>query len=199
MSFTSGRPEERRQITDARALRALAHPLRLALLNHLMAFGTQTASQCAEVIGSTASNCSYHLRSLARYGLVESVDPEDGRERPWRTTATGLQFGRSEEPGFAYGAESVERALIEKQIDDEAELTRRAIAQRSELPPEWRDASMLSGYALRVTPDELRELGEKLDALIRPFIGLTREDPPEGSDVVALHLNAYRHPDAGRS
>ncbi|GAA1439137.1 ArsR/SmtB family transcription factor [Leifsonia poae] len=199
MSFTSGRPEERRQITDARALRALAHPLRLALLNHLMAFGTQTASQCAEVIGSTASNCSYHLRSLARYGLVESVDPEDGRERPWRTTATGLQFGRSEEPGFAYGAESVERALIEKQIDDEAELTRRAIAQRSELPPEWRDASMLSGYALRVTPDELRELGEKLDALIRPFIGLTREDPPEGSDVVALHLNAYRHPDAGLS
>ncbi len=199
MSFTSGRPEDRRQLTDPRALRALAHPLRLALLNHLMAFGPQTASQCAEVVGSTASNCSYHLRSLARYGLVESVEPDDGRERPWRTTATGLQFGASDEPGYAYGAESAERTLIEKQIDDEAELTRRAIAQRQELPPEWRDASMLSGYALRMTPGELRELGEKLDALIRPFISLTRGDAPEGSDVVTLHLNAYRHPDAGRS
>jgi len=204
MSFTSadseaGRPEERRQVTDARALRALAHPLRLALLNHLMAFGAQTASQCAEVVGSTASNCSYHLRSLARFGLVESVDPIDGRERPWRSTATGLQFGRTDDPALALGVGSAERMLVDKQVDDEAALTRRAIAQRDRLPEEWRDASMLSGYALRLTPDELRELGEKLDALIRPYIGLTRTDAPEGSDVVALHLNAYLHPDAVRS
>jgi DNA-binding transcriptional ArsR family regulator len=198
MSFTSSRPEDRRQVTDARALRALAHPLRLALLNHLMAFGAQTASQCAEVVGSTPSNCSYHLRSLARFGLVESVDPVDGRERPWRSTATGLQFGRSDDPDLTFGVESVERMLVEKQIDDEAALTRRAVAQRDDMPGEWRGATMLSGYSLRMTPAELRDLGERLDALIRPYIGLTRDDAPEGSDVVALHLNAYRHPDAVR-
>lgn len=196
-STQQSRPENRRQITDARALRALAHPLRLALLNHLLAFGTQTASQCAEVVGSTASNCSYHLRSLARFGLVESVDPVDGRERPWRSTATGLQFGSTDDPAVALGADTVERVLVDKQIDDEATLTRRAVAGRDALPAEWRDAMTLSGYALRMTPQELRALGERLDALIRPYIGLTRADPPEGSDVVALHLNAYRHPDAG--
>ena len=199
MSFTSSRPEDRRQVTDARALRALAHPLRLALLNHLMAFGTQTASQCAEVVGSTASNCSYHLRSLARYGLVESVDPVDGRERPWRSTATGLQFGSGDDPATALGSNTVERALVETQIDDEAALTRRAVAGRDAQPEEWKDAMTLSGYALRMTPQELRDLGERLDALIRPYIGLTRDDAPEGSDVVALHLNAYRHPDARTS
>ena len=86
--------------------------------------------------------------------------------------------------------------LVEKQIDDEANLTRRAVAQRDELPAEWRDAMMLSGYALRMTPQELRALGEKLDALIRPYIGLTRADAPDGSDVVELRLNAYLHPDA---
>jgi DNA-binding transcriptional ArsR family regulator len=198
MSFTSARPEDRRQVTDVRALRALAHPLRLALLNHLMAFGAQTASQCAEVVGSTASNCSYHLRSLARFGLVESVDPVDGRERPWRSTATGLQFGHEDDPALALGIDSAERMLVEKQIDDEAALTRRAVAQRDELTEPWRDATMLSGYALRLTPQELRDLGERLDALIRPYIGLTRTDPPEGADVVALHLNAYLHPDAVR-
>ncbi|MFF1635145.1 ArsR/SmtB family transcription factor [Leifsonia sp. NPDC058248] len=198
MSFTSARRENRQQVSDARALRALAHPLRLALLNHLMAFGAQTASQCAEVVGSTPSNCSYHLRSLARYGLVESVDPVDGRERPWRSTATGLRFGRADDPNLAFGVESVERMLVEKQIDDEAALTRRAVAQRDDLPAEWRDASMLAGYALRMTPAELRDLGERLDALIRPYIGLTREDAPEDSDVVAVHLNAYLHPDAVR-
>jgi DNA-binding transcriptional ArsR family regulator len=199
MSFTSGQAEERRQVTDARALRALAHPLRLALLNHLMAFGAQTASQCAQVVGSTASNCSYHLRSLARFGLVESVDPIDGRERPWRSTATGLQFGRTDDAALALGVGTAERMLVDKQIDDEAALTRRAVAQRDRLPEEWRDAAMLSGYALRLTPGELRQLGEKLDALIRPYIGLTRTDAPEGSDVVALHLNAYLHPDAVQS
>jgi DNA-binding transcriptional ArsR family regulator len=198
MSFTSSRPEDRRQVTDARALRALAHPLRLALLNHLMAFGAQTASQCADVVGSTPSNCSYHLRSLARFGLVESVDPVDGREHPWRSTATGLQFGRSDDPNLASGVESVERMLVEKQIDDEAALTRRAAAQRDDMPGAWRDATMLSGYSLRMTPAELRDLGERLDSLIRPYIGLTRDDAPEGSDVVALHLNAYLHPDAVR-
>ncbi len=142
MSFTSdeeyGRPEVRREVTDVRALRALAHPLRLALLNHLMSFGAQTASQCAEVVGSTASNCSYHLRSLARFGLVESVDPVDGRERPWRSTATGLQFGAADgeagDQATALGIDSAERLLVEKQIDDEANLTRRAVAQRDEIP-----------------------------------------------------------------
>ncbi len=207
MSFTSkeeyGRPEVRREVTDVRALRALAHPLRLALLNHLMSFGAQTASQCAEVVGSTASNCSYHLRSLARFGLVESVDPVDGRERPWRSTATGLQFGAADgeasDRATALGIGSAERLLVEKQIDDEATLTRRAVAQRDEIPAEWRDAMMLSGFALRMTPDELKALGEKLDALIRPYIGLTRTDAPDGSDVVELRLNAYLHPDALRT
>ncbi|WP_285115994.1 helix-turn-helix domain-containing protein [Leifsonia sp. fls2-241-R2A-40a] len=207
MSFTSdaeepqtaadaARPERRTTVTDPRALRALAHPLRLALLDHLMSFGPRTASECAAVVGSTASNCSYHLRALARVGLVEAVDAEDGRERPWRSASTGLAFGRTEDPEYPIGHDTVERALADRQVDDEAALVHRAIAQRDEQPVEWREASILSGYALRITPAELRELGERLDALIRPYIGLTRGDAPDGSDVVALHLNAFRHPDA---
>src|ERR671922_2256981 len=94
MSFTSGGITERRvRLSDPRALRALAHPLRLALLDRLMSFGEQTAAQCATAVGSTASNCSYHLRALARVGLVERGESADGRERPWRSSATGLEFG----------------------------------------------------------------------------------------------------------
>lgn len=193
---TPPRPERRTTVTDPRALRALAHPLRIALLDHLMSFGPRTASECAAVVGSTPSNCSYHLRALARVGLVEAVDAADGRERPWRSASTGLDFGRSADPEFAIGSDTVERVLADRQVDDEGVLVHRAIAQRDAQPIEWRDASILSGYALRITPDELRELGDKLDALIRPYIGLTRADPPAGSDVVALHLNAFRHPDA---
>jgi len=196
MSF---RPPERRTVTDPRALRALAHPLRLALLDHLMTFGPRTASECAEIVGSTPSNCSYHLRALARFGLVEAVEAEDGRERPWRSTATGLTFGRTEDPGFRLGEDTAERLLADRQIDDEAALEHRAVAQRDDQPEEWRDASLLTGYALRLTPAELKDLAAKLDALIRPYIGLTRADAPEGADVVALHLSAFRHPDAQRA
>ena len=97
MSFISGGARERRtRITDPKALRVLAHPLRLALLDRLMSFGEQTAAQCAAAVGSTASNCSYHFRALARVGLVERGESPDGRERPWRSGSTGLEFGPSE-------------------------------------------------------------------------------------------------------
>lgn len=196
MSFTSeGRPEDRRAVTDPRALRALAHPLRLALLDHLMAFGPRTASDCAAAVGSTPSNCSYHLRALARFGLVERVEADDGRERPWQSTATGLQLGRGDDAAVPLGADTVERFFADHQVDEEAARLHRSIAQRDSVPPAWREASILSGYALRLSPAELRELGEKLDALIRPYIALTRADAPADSAVVALNLNAFRHPD----
>lgn len=194
MSFIS-RPERRATVSDPRALRALAHPLRLALLDHLMAFGPRTASECAEVVGSTASNCSYHLRALAKFGLVERVDAEDGRERPWQTTATGLAFGRTEDPAFRLGADTTERFLADHQVDEEAARAHRALAQRDDLPEEWREASTLAGYALRMSAAELSELGEQLDALIRPYIALTRTDAPADSAIVALSLSAFRHPD----
>ncbi|WP_426624898.1 ArsR/SmtB family transcription factor [Leifsonia sp. McL0607] len=220
MSFTSGgRPEDRRTVTDPRALRALAHPLRLALLDHLMSFGARTASECADAVGSTPSNCSYHLRALARFGLVERVEAEDGRERPWQSTATGLQLGRGDDPGAVelrgnaercrdpsaegacdrgsrLGVDAVERFFADHQIDEEAARLHRAIALRDSVPPVWRESSILSGYALRISPGELRELGERLDALIRPYIALTRTAAPGDSAVVALNLNAFLHPDA---
>src|SRR3954465_4894428 len=98
MSFASApRHERRRKLTDLRDLRALAHPLRLALLDHLMSFGEQTAARCAAAVGSTTSNCSYHLRGLGRAGVVERAESSDGRERPWRATSSGLTYGDESE------------------------------------------------------------------------------------------------------
>jgi len=198
MSFESAapRPENRRSVTDARALRALAHPLRLAILNHVMSFGAQTASECAEAVGSTASNCSYHLRSLARYGFVESLPSADGRERPWRSAATGFEFRAPDDSDPAEAA--VERLITEAQIDDGARLQKKALALHGETSEEWRAAASAHSYALRMTPAELHALAEKVDALIRPYIALTREDASVGSEVVYVQVDAFRHPDASR-
>ena len=84
------RTERRLEVTDGAVLAALAHPLRVALLYQLNALGSRTASQCAQALGETPANCSYHLRQLAKVGLVEREEATDGRERPWRPVYTGL-------------------------------------------------------------------------------------------------------------
>ena len=196
MSFISGGARERRtRVTDPKALRVLAHPLRLALLDHLMAFGVQTAAQCAAAVGSTASNCSYHLRALARVGLVEPSESADGRERPWRSSSTGLEFGPTEAEG-SRSSTAAARAVDELALTREEELTRRAVARHESQPSEWRAAEAHHSYALRITSGELAQLVSEIDRLVRPYIGLTRDEAPDDGEVAYLRLLAFRHPDA---
>src|SRR3954453_5575741 len=107
--------EDRREIRDVHALAALAHPVRSALLSHLMAVGPRTASECAPAVGASASNCSWHLRHLARFGLVERDDRRGAaRERPWRAPATGFHFGG--EPGSGTATRAAQEALLSVQL-----------------------------------------------------------------------------------
>ena len=193
MSFTpTAHAERRRRISDPTALRALAHPLRLALLDRLMFFGEQTAAQCAEAVGSTASNCSYHLRALARVGLVEPGASDDRRERPWRATSTGLEFGP---PGPASpAAAGAAAALDELALARDEELTRSAHRRRREQPPQWQAAEVFHSYGLRLTAAELSQLVGEIDQLVRPYIAMTRADAPPDAEVASLRLAAFRHP-----
>src|SRR6202050_1586632 len=73
------------QISDPKAIRALAHPLRLDLLELLTAGGPATAAHCGRILGASQASCSFHLRQLAKYGLVEDTGPgSDRRARRWR-------------------------------------------------------------------------------------------------------------------
>src|SRR5580658_2550387 len=75
-----------RRVQDAPTLRALAHPVRLALLEALGHQASLTATEAAKIIGESPSACSFHLRMLAKYGLVEDAGGGAGRRRPWRRT-----------------------------------------------------------------------------------------------------------------
>jgi hypothetical protein len=186
--------EDRREIRDVRALAALAHPVRSALLSHLMAVGPRTASECAPAVGASASNCSWHLRHLARFGLVERDDStDDGRERPWRAAATGFHFGG--EPGGGTATRAAQEALLSVQLDEETRLARAHLRGADELPPQWRETSAFNTYGLLLTPAELHELMERLDTLIRPYIRMIREDAPADARPVHLGLRAFRFPE----
>src|SRR5689334_571876 len=72
------------ELTDPHAVRALAHPLRLDLIE-VLGQGPMTAAECARALDSTQANCSFHLRQLAKYGFVaEAPAGPDRRERRWQ-------------------------------------------------------------------------------------------------------------------
>ncbi|UJW30745.1 helix-turn-helix domain-containing protein [Saccharothrix sp. AJ9571] len=183
----------RTRVRDVELLKALAHPLRSALLNYLMAVGPRTASECAVAVDSSASNCSWHLRQLAEFGLVERAEGGDGRERPWRVKHVGLDFGElADEPS----ARSAQLAVFGTRLREEEELTQRYLdtAERSE--PEWLDASSINFYGLRVTAAELAELVTAVDALIRPYVSTIRQDAPADARPVHVSLRAFRRIEA---
>ena len=197
--------EERRiQITDVRVLRALANPIRYRILGHLMSSGAQTASECAAVVGATPSNCSYHLRELERFGLVERAAGDeaapDGRDRPWRTTVTGYGTGPSDAAASAGDADPAAivaaQALSHLGVDDNAALAHAAVDAHAAQPPAWQSAEIMSTYGLLVSADELKTLAAAVDRVLRPYIGLTRPEAPADAERVHVIFDAFRRPAA---
>src|ERR1700744_2293580 len=107
-----------RRITDARTLRALAHPIRIALLELLLLQGPQTATEAAEQIGETPTTCSFHLRQLARYGFVEEAGGGRRRARPWKLTQIGMSFApASGDREAELASEATMRLFGERQLN----------------------------------------------------------------------------------
>ncbi len=180
--------ENRPVIGEAEVLQALSHPVRLDVLNHLMAEGPATASACARAVGDTPSNCSYHLRVLAKHGLVEPDASADGRERPWRATVTGFSLA-DPEPGEAGGEAA--RAVLAASLQLDQRLVRDYVARRDTVDPAWRGVDAFDHYSLRVTPAELTELLTAVDAVVRPYLASTRSDAPARAAQVHVGLQAF--------
>lgn len=179
--------ENRLQISAPEAMTALAHPVRLDLINHLMASGPATASACARAVNDSPSNCSYHLRLLARVGLVEHVSSEDGRERPWRALVTGFATPEGDSDSSIAAAEK----LLAVSVRRDERLVSEHLRRRDQLSKGWREAEIFSTYTLSLSARELKSLGAELDALIRPYLAATRDEPGSGRELVHLGLHAF--------
>lgn len=186
------------QLTDPRALRAYAHPTRMTLVGLLRREGPFTATRAAELTGESVASCSYHLRILAKYGLVEQAPGGKGREKPWRATARFTEWpDHSDDVAVAQAADALNTVVAEQYF----ERIVRAIEHRHTLPRKWREAEQFGDALLHLTPEELTTLGERMAELLRPYE--EREaDPalrPEGAQPVALVHLAFvdRLPPAG--
>ncbi|MEU6203486.1 helix-turn-helix domain-containing protein [Micromonospora musae] len=156
----------RTKLTDPKALRGYAHPLRMALLGLLRAHGPMTATQAAEQLGESVPNCSFHLRQLAKYGLAERSPGADARERPWRATALATSWDDdSDDPQVRAATDELNAAQL-------ALYTRRAeefLLRRADESAAWRAVTGFSDQSLYVTADELAELTRRLDEVLSEY------------------------------
>ncbi|WBQ06117.1 ArsR/SmtB family transcription factor [Kribbella sp. CA-293567] len=148
-------------LSDPRAIRALAHPARQRLIDELYSGRVLTATECAELAGLTPSATSYHLRALARWGIIERAESSaDGRERPWRAPATSLVIStKSTAAGRLAG-----HAMVRSSVD-------RVLEQFAELPADdpWDELTLMSNNRLWLTKAETEQFNRELTELIERY------------------------------
>jgi hypothetical protein len=153
-------------LTDPKALRGYAHPLRMALLGLLRVQGPMTATQAAGRLNESVPSCSFHLRQLAKYGLAERVAGADGRERPWQATAHLTYWDDvSDDPEMRAAADQLSAVALNHYV----KRAQAFLAQRGSEPSEWRGVTGFGDTLLYVTASEMAELTRKLDALLAEF------------------------------
>ncbi|WP_246117300.1 helix-turn-helix domain-containing protein [Cellulomonas composti] len=145
------------------ALKAFAHPLRIAMYRYLTAHGSGTASQIARHLGESTGQTSYHLRQLERHGLIEDDPqaPTGGRERWWRPVGFSIDRRNLEDPASRLAVDTALRAVIQERaetlqvwfdtIDDEAP---------------WDDGALHTASSSDLTLEEASALGEELQHLL---------------------------------
>ena len=163
---------------DPRILRAIAHPTRNRVLHELSAAGSLRAADIARRIDIPANQASFHLRQLAKYGLVEE-DPDaasDRRDRVWRLVEPdGIQFRASDmlaQPGGRAAYAVFQRNAVE---------WGRHLVERAFEAHEDHPGRSTSEWSLQMTSDEAIELMEEVSALINRR-RLAGQQAPEGEE-----------------
>jgi len=175
---------ETRPLSDPGALRAMAHPVRLDLMELLATDGPLTATECAQRLGQTPANCSFHLRQLARHGFIEDAGAGAGRRRPWKVVARGHSWdvGTGVPPAQRAAGELLAHVIVDREL---ARLQAWDHARLDETRA-WQDAAVLTQSGAFLTSEELAEIGRRIGELFVPFAD--RVDPtqrPVGSRFVS--------------
>jgi DNA-binding transcriptional ArsR family regulator len=175
--------EEPVRLTDARAIRALAHPARLAVMDALTGRATITATEAADIAGLSPSAMSYHLRALARWGIVREADSDadtDGRERRWERAGAGM----SVDPP-ARGADAATAFIATHYVDQLRAQLARWLDRQSAESPFWRENAVIAFREAWLTEDQVLEVRRIADGLL-DVAGAPRDNPPPGARRMRL-------------
>jgi DNA-binding transcriptional ArsR family regulator len=176
-----------------RALRALSHPTRLRMLGLLRREGPATATLLATRVGINTGASSYHLRQLAEHGFIEEdADRGSGRDRWWRARHQATVFNTDD---VAPADEDALDAYLQAVAVTHAQTLQAAMEERSVLPEEWRRASTVSDYHVRLSAAAARRLMGRLHEVIMVLqVEESEADESEDAADVVLQLHAFPRP-----
>ncbi|WP_235347403.1 helix-turn-helix domain-containing protein [Arthrobacter sp. SPG23] len=178
---------------DTASLKALAHPLRVQILEMLSRYGAQTACSLGELLNESSGSTSYHLRQLAKHDFVREVEGKGtARERWWERPRGAIQIAS---PELAASPATEEASRL---VTREFEHSRQAVladfmAHGSEsLDAEWLHAALISTANARLTADQLARYTSALEAFGHRLLeDIRNEGEQEGARPVQIHLNAF--------
>ncbi|SDK79350.1 Helix-turn-helix domain-containing protein [Nocardioides sp. YR527] len=153
---------------DPRILRAIAHPTRNRVLHELSAAGSLRAADIAKRTGIPANQASFHLRQLAKYGLVE-VAPDAGRDkrdRVWKLVDDDITLNPREiveQPGGEAAYTVFQRSSVA--------WGHHLVDQAFQLPGEGEDPAkrIVSETSLRLTKDDADQLRRDLNEVVARY------------------------------
>lgn len=189
-------PHLNRVTPDPTQLKALAHPVRMRMLEMLRLDGPATSTSLAARLGLNTGTVSYHLRQLALHGFIED-DAERGtrRDRWWRT-AHEFTHVRHEDPSDIED-QNVRQAFLHAAVLGGMAQLQDSLLERSELPREWASVTENSDWTIWLTPQEARGLMERVNAVIREAVDAAprhRDQAPEGSEQYSIQLHGFPRP-----
>jgi DNA-binding transcriptional ArsR family regulator len=158
------------EITDPQAMRALAHPVRLAALSYLQKNGPATATQLSEHVGASPSVTSWHLRHLAEFGLVVDVPPPSGtdrRQRWWNSAARGFRYEMPDTPEGAEAGRLLRTEIMSQAIETAQQWL---VETEPNLDPEWSRLAGSANTLLVVTPAEAEAIESAIEELMAPYV-----------------------------
>lgn len=168
-------------------LKALAHPLRMAMYDYLSEHGSATASQLGRHLGESSGQTSYHLRQLEKHGFVED-DPahERGRDRWWRAVGYSLD-GRDmlRDPRTADAA----NALLQGVVAERAQVLQRWLVAGD--TPEWEAVSLNDRSTGDLTVGELDELVLAVQELLDGALKRAKERKAAGDTAGRRRVRIY--------
>jgi DNA-binding transcriptional ArsR family regulator len=177
---------------DLESLKALAHPLRVRIVDELSTFGAHTASGLAEKLGESSGATSYHLRQLEKHNFVREVEGKGtARERWWERVPGAINL---EGPALRDSpAGKAASKLVLNEWTDSRERRFREFVDRGddELTHDWMEATTISLANVSVTSAQLKEISEALQHVIDDAVAKYRGQRIVGARPAHLQIATF--------
>ena len=164
--MTIGRPDQ---------LKALGHPLRLRVLETLGADDDEeelTNRELAQRLGVDPGHLHFHVRMLLNAGLIELVERDRGREKPYRAVARHVRV--APELIATGAANDAREAMLDQVQRGWGEFARSGTFRSAQLN-------------VRLKPEDVREL-------FRQFVESAEELEDESNEALLITFFSHPHP-----